>query len=394
MSGPAAPRPVAVVTGYIVRFPLGGMSLVFLPYLQGLRDLGFEPVYAETADLSGEGHAGTCYDPDRGTLTRDPTVGLAHLRRSLAAEGLGEIRWWYRDGDEDHGMTREEARGTLAGAAVLIDVAATCWAPEFDRVPRRILVDCDAPFTQIRMLQDPEWAAHIDRHDVLATYAVNLADGTAAAPTADREWVATLPPVHLPSWPGTSVPEGAPWTTVTSWTSYGPRDWDGRRWHQKDITLEGMIDLPGRVSARLELALAGDAPRERLRARGWHVVDPVPRSRTPADYRSYLAGSRGEIGVAKDAFVQARTGAFNNRTAAYLAAGRPAVVSDTDLSWLHAGTGLRTFRDVEGAAEGIREVEAEWDEHAVGARDLAQRWFSARHVLADLLGAADVSVPG
>lgn len=389
-----AARPVVVVTGYIVRFPLGGMTLVFLPYLQGLRDLGFEPVYVETADISGEGHDGTCYDPDRGVLTRDPTVGLAHLRHSLEVEGLDGIRWWYRDGDEDHGMSREEARATLAGAAAVIDVAATCWAPELELASRHILVDCDAPFTQIRMLQDPEWAAHIDRHDVLATYAVNLADGTADVPSAGRRWVATLPPVDLASWTVEPVVDGAAWTTVTSWASYGPRDWDGRRWHQKDVTVERILELPERVGVPVEVALAGTAPRDRLRAHGWRVVDPVPRSRSTADYRSYLADSRGEIGIAKDAFVQARTGAFNNRTAAYLAAGRPAVVSDTGLAWMGAGTGLRVFRDVGGAARGIRTVEDAWDDHAAGARARAERWFSAPRVLTDLLRAADVPLPG
>ncbi|MBW3562468.1 MAG: hypothetical protein KY437_08230 [Actinobacteria bacterium] len=389
-----AARPVVVVTGYVVRFPLGGMTLVFLPYLQGLRDLGFEPVYVETADISGEGHDGTCYDPDRGMLTRDATVGLAHLRHSLEVEGLGGIRWWYRDGDEDHGMSREEARATLAGAAVVIDVAATCWAPELELASRHILVDCDAPFTQIRMLEDPDWAAHIDRHDVLATYAVNLADGTADVPSAGRRWVATLPPVDVASWTVEPVEDGAAWTTVTSWASYGSRDWDGRRWHQKDVTLERIVELPDRIGVPVELALAGAAPRDRLRAHGWRVVDPVPRSRSTADYRSYLADSRGEIGIAKDAFVQARTGAFNNRTAAYLAAGRPAVVSDTGLSWMGAGTGLRLFRDVGGAARGIRTVEGAWDDHAAGARERAERWFSAPRVLTDLLRAADVPLPG
>lgn len=386
-------RPVAVVTGYIVRFPLGGMSWVFLAYLLGLRELGFEPVFMETAGLSGQPHPTCCFDPDADRMTAAPDVGIDHLARTLATVGLDGLRWWYRDGDDDHGMSRAEARATLTDCDVLLDIAATCWCSEFDLAPRRVLVDCDAPFTQIRMLDDDGWADHVDRHHVLATYAVNLPDGAADMPDAGRRWVPTLPPVHVPSWPSDPPSPRAPWTTVTSWTSYGDRDWDGRSWRQKDATFDRIMDLPDRVDSRLQLALSGEAPRDRLRAHGWEVVDPIPRSRTVGDYADYLSGSKGELGVAKDAFVQARTGAFNNRAAAYLASGRPVVVADTGLSWLPLGDGVHAFRDVDDGADALRMVDDDLDAQASAARRTATQWFSASEVVADLLASADVAVP-
>jgi len=65
-------KPIAVVAGYIVRYPVGGMTWVFLNYLLGLRALGFEPVFVEAA-----GPQPTCYDVGAGRMTDDPTYGVA-----------------------------------------------------------------------------------------------------------------------------------------------------------------------------------------------------------------------------------------------------------------------------------------------------------------------------
>ena len=46
-------------------------------------------------------------------------------------------------------------------------------------------------------------------------------------------------------------------------------------------------------------------------------------------YRRYIAGSRGEFTVAKDQNVRLRSGWFSDRSATYLAAGRPVVTQDT-----------------------------------------------------------------
>src|SRR6185436_7145982 len=96
------------------------------------------------------------------------------------------------------GMSREEAVATLEGAEVLLNVGASGWAPEFARAPRRVLIDCDAPFTQIRLAdEEAGWCAFVDAHDVHATYAVNLAAGSCAVPDGGRTWVPKRPPIHL-----------------------------------------------------------------------------------------------------------------------------------------------------------------------------------------------------
>ena len=381
-----------MVAGYVIRYPVGGMTWVFLNYLLGLRDLGFEPVFVEAA-----GPQPTCYDVSQQRMTEDPSYGVAYLTTALQAAGLGDVRWWYRQDapGDDLGMTREEAVATLESCSVLLDVSGSGWAPEFGRAPRRVLVDTDAPFTQIRLADGDEyWAAFVDVHDSLATYAVNLAEGRSDAPSVGRTWTATRPPIHLPSWPVSAVPDSAPWTTVTSWASYGSAWWKLEEYRQKDAEYMRLRDLPGRLPVPLELALGGQAPRRQLAEFGWGVVDPVERTLTPAHFERYVRASRGELGVAKQAYVRSRTGAFNDRSLAYLASGRPVVCSDTGLGdWLPLGEGLLAFDDVDGAARAIAQVEEDAQAHGTAARRIAEDHFAADAVLSDLLTAVQVALP-
>lgn len=379
-------KPVAVVAGYIVRYPVGGMTWVFLNHLLGLRELGFEPVFVEAA-----GPQPTCYDVVGGRMTDDPSYGIAYLEQALADAGL-DIRWWYHDEAGDHGMPRDEAVATLESAAVLLNVSGSCWADDFARVPRRVFVDTDAPFTQIRLADGEEgWTAFVDAHDTHATYAVNVAEGTSGAPATRHAWIATRPPIHLPSWPAAPVVDGS-WTTVTSWGAYGGAWWDLEEYRQKDVAYMALRDLPGRVDVQLELALGGNAPRRQLEAFGWGLADPVAVTRTTGEFQRYLRRSRAELSVAKQAYTRAQTGAFNDRSLAYLATGRPVVYSDTGLGWLPTGEGLLTFGTVDEAAAAIKAVEADPVAHSTAARRVAEQ-FSAATVVADLLTAAGIDLP-
>lgn len=380
-------RPVAIVAGYLVRYPVGGMTWVFLNWLRGLEDLGYEPVFMEAA-----GPQPTCYDVAAGRMTDDPSYGAAYADRVL--DGM---RWWYADPDlagGGVGMAYDEAIAALDSAAVLVNVGGSCWAPEFERTPRRVLVDTDAPFTQLRLADgDTSFAGLVDRHDTLATYAVHVADGTARTPDGGRSWLPTRPPVHLPSVEVSPVPEGS-WTTVTSWSSYGARWWDLEEYRQKDVSYMSIGDLPSKVDGvRLELALSGDGPVRQLEKRGWHIVDPTPVTLTPQAFTGYLQGSRGELGVTKQAYTKARTGAFNDRTLMYAASGRPVVCSDTGLDWLPTGQGVLPFTDLASAAEAILQVEADPQAHGDAARRVAEEHFAADRVVSELLTAADVPLP-
>jgi hypothetical protein len=365
------------------------MAWSFLNHLLGLRDLGFEPVFMEAPI-----EPNSCYDVAAADLTDDPTYGLAFLKASLASVGLDGMRWCYLDGDRYWGMSRDEAVDVLERSSVLLNVTASSWTDDFARASRRILIDCDAPLTQIQLANGRQPLSGIaSMHDTFFTYGVNLAEGRALGPTAGLRWQPTRPPVHLPSFEVTAPPNGGAWTSVTSWSSTATFEWRGDAFGDKARSYRELMDLPARVPVSLELAAAGDAPADDLCARGWKVIDPVPVTRTVDTFRHYVTRSRAEFGVAKHAFVHSQNGAFNDRALAYLASGRPVVCSDTGLGWLPPSDGVVPFTDLDAAAAGIRRVEADIEHHGRAARRFVETHFSAGDVIADLLREADVPLP-
>jgi hypothetical protein len=389
-AGGAGDRPVAVVVGYLVRYPLAGMAWVTLNWLRAVRDLGFEPVFMEAA-VTPE----ACWDVDAGALTDDATYGVRFLESACAASGLGPIRWWYKGNGRTWGMTTEEASATLVASTVLLNVGASSWCRELAAAPAKVLVDCDAPLTQLKLAEGREpLSTMVAAHDVLATTAVNLADGRGPFPTGGRRWLPTRPPVTLDAWPAVELASDGRWTTVTSWSTGATARFDGEVYGQKDKAYEALIDLPGHVAVDLELAVAANAPAGRLRAAGWHLQDPTPVTRDLGTFAAYVRASRGELAVAKHAFGAARSGAMNDRSLAYLASGRPVVCTDVGLDWVGPGDGLVTFApgDVAGAAAAIGAVEDDPQRHATAARAHAER-FDGATVAAELLRAAGVPVP-
>jgi hypothetical protein len=90
--------------------------------------------------------------------------------------------------------------------------------------------------------------------------------------------------------------------------------------------------------------------------------------------------------VARDQYVRPRTGWFSDRSACYLAAGRPVVTEETGFSKvLPTGKGLFGFSTVEEADEAVGAVEADYEAHARAARDVAAEHFAAEKVLGRLL---------
>src|ERR1051325_6207324 len=81
-----------LVTGYNIRYPLGGQIAHNLNYLVGLSRLGCEVWYVEE---SGS-WPNSCYNPNTGAMSCDPTYGIEALKRLLENFGLGQ-NWVYVD---------------------------------------------------------------------------------------------------------------------------------------------------------------------------------------------------------------------------------------------------------------------------------------------------------
>jgi len=95
--------------------------------------------------------------------------------------------------------------------------------------------------------------------------------------------------------------------------------------------------------------------------------------------------------VAKDQYVRLRTGWFSDRTACYLASGRPAITQETGFTKIYGGEkGLLSFRTVDEIVEHVRAINADYKAHCRAAFEIAAETFEATKVLASLLERAGV----
>jgi glycosyltransferase involved in cell wall biosynthesis len=127
---------------------------------------------------------------------------------------------------------------------------------------------------------------------------------------------------------------------------------------------------------------------------GFSRVDPSVVSATLDGYRDYIRGSWAELMVAKEMYVASRSGWFSERSACYLASGRPVLAQDTGLDGLlPAGEGLVTFADLDEAVAAVEAIAGDWQRHARAARDLAEEYFDSDIVLGRLLDVVGAAGP-
>jgi hypothetical protein len=112
----------------------------------------------------------------------------------------------------------------------------------------------------------------------------------------------------------------------------------------------------------------------------------VPISQDTDRYRAYIQGSRGEFTVARDQYVRPRTGWFSDRSACYLAAGRPVITQETGFSkFLPTGRGLFGFETMEDILAAVDAIERDYAGNCRAARDIAMEYFAAEKVISSLM---------
>ncbi|MYD69974.1 MAG: hypothetical protein F4W89_04395 [Acidobacteria bacterium] len=370
-----------VLAGIIGRYPFGGVTWCSLMYLLGLRALGHEVCYLEDT--------GECvYDADADAITLDPGYGTRYIQDALAPFGLDD-RWCFVNYDETyHGWTRPQLRAFCRDADLFLNLSGGSWfwRDEYRAIPHRAFIDSDPVFTQLAIAKGVPWYVDFFREfDHLFTFGANIAKPGAAVdvPSGPFKWEHTWQPVTTGLWQTDEPPARDRFTTVMTWKTESFADVDGN----KDREFVRFIDLPARTAARFEIAVNG--PRDLLRRHGWSPLDAMQVSRTAPTYQSFIQGSKAEFGVAKHAYVAHRSGWFSDRTACYLAAGRPAVAQDTGWSdHLPAGKGLLPFSTLEEAVDSVERVERDYAAHSAKARDIAIECFDADRILPPLIDRA------
>jgi hypothetical protein len=171
------------------------------------------------------------------------------------------------------------------------------------------------------------------------------------------------------------------------WNSYPAVIYGGVRYGLKEDSFGPYMDLPLRVREPLELAVTGPStPNEALAAGGWRIVDGVKVTTTPGHYRRYIAGSKAEFSIAKHGYAVSHSGWFSERSVAYMATGRPAVLQDTGFTaWMECGAGILPFSDPDQACAAIEEISARYELHCRSAREMAEAYFDSDRVLNALL---------
>jgi hypothetical protein len=376
-----------IVLGYIVRGPIGGLVWHHLQYVMGLAKLGHEVYFVEDSGDS----PWCCYDPSRHVTDSDPTFGLRFAQQVFELGGVGE-RWAYYDAHRStwHGPA-DRVPQLCETADLLLNLGGVNTLRNwFKGIPRRALVDTDPAFTQIKHLTDPAAHAEAAQHTSFFSFAENIVAGTSTVPVDGFAWQATRQPMVLDAWPVTPMADGVNrFTTVMQWNSYPPREYAGRRFGMKSDSFTPYLELPRAVSAQLEVAVGGDAAREALSGHGWIVRDPLETIADAEMYRRYLRESSAEFTVAKHGYVVTNTGWFSERSAAYLATGRPVITQDTGFrQWLRADSGVLAFSTPEEAAEAIHAVAGEYQKHSTAARVVAEEYFDAAEVLPSLISRA------
>ena len=174
-----------------------------------------------------------------------------------------------------------------------------------------------------------------------------------------------------------------------NWQSHKIVEYGGRAYGQKDVEFQKVLGLPTRTRFKLSAAISGNPPLDDLNKSGWIVEDAQQVTRTLEGYKNHIRGSRGEFSVCKNVFVALRTGWFSDRSAAFLASGRPVILQDTGFSEvLPTGEGLLSFGSAEEAASALEAVESDYERHSVKARELAEAYLAADKVLAVMIETA------
>jgi hypothetical protein len=375
-----------VVAGGVGAMPFAGVTWQVLHYLEGFRRLGHDVFYLEDTQRWP-------YDPVNETVCDDPAPAIAYIESLMKAH---DFKWAYRDvaSEELYGVSERALAELLSSADLLINVSGVMvLRDDHMRVPVRVYLETDPVLPQIEIAKGNDFTIDmLAAHTHHFTYGENFGAPDCEVPLGWFDYLPTRQPVVLDWWRSYGPPTERAFTTVANWHQES-KDirWNGRllTW-SKDVQFARFMSLPSRVEVPVELALAADddGALSRLREAGWRVRPAAPLSKNIDAYRDYVRGSTGEFSVAKEQYALLRSGWFSDRTACYLAAGRPAIVQDTGFDRaLPTGEGLHAFRTLDDAVAAFEDVCSDYSRHARAAQEIAAEHLRAEKVLGRLIDA-------
>ena len=328
------------------------------------------------------------YEPGSDSMVSGHKPFVDYLSRTFEKYGL-DGRWTFvAHTGEQYGVTGQRLQAFLGSAELFLNVTgAGVLKDAYRKIPNRAFLDTDPGFIQFRLAKgirrDKE---HVERHTTHFSFGCNIGPPECTIPTLGVRWRPTVQPICLSLWPELPAPADGHYTTVLKWQSYDTFEFEGEEYGLKEPEMIRFLDLPQRTGERLELSIAGHPPADELRASGWILRDGLEVSGSVEDYQSYISGSKAEWSVAKQAYVKTNSGWFSERSACYLASGRPVILQETGYSnWMRTGKGVIPFTNLEEAGAALEDVSTRYPEHCAAARELGHEYFSADKVLRTLI---------
>jgi glycosyltransferase involved in cell wall biosynthesis len=384
-----------LVMGFMGSCPIAGVIWQHVHYIVGLQRLGHDVYYIEDS-------ARLPYNPETFEVNNEFDYAARLLER-LAREFEFKNRWAfcarYLRGQPTAGLSLNRVRQLYREADAILNI---CGAQEFNddllASDRIIYVESDPGVEQIRI--DKGVRSTIDylrRHRALFSFGENVGTESFPVPTHNMKWLPTRQPVVTDLWKTNRAPSrAAVFTSVANWSTSGLKDitWRGEKYlWSKSREFLRFLAAPKKAGETFELAT--NIPDAKTRAKflrnGWRFHSPLQLSVDYWLYRDYVRRSRGEFTVAKDQYVRLNTGWFSDRSACYLAAGRPVIIQQSGFTQ-HYGNdgGLFAFSSIKEIVEAVKAINSDYAKHSRAAREVAREIFEAEKVLASLLDRAGV----
>ena len=388
-------RKKIVVMGFTAGCPIAGVIWQHVHYIVGLQRLGHEVYYIEDS-------ARLPYNPVTWGMSEDYTYAAEFLAK-LAAQFGFEGRWGYCARFlPDHpcvGLPKSEITRLYREADAILNV---CGSQEFNddlmQSDRILYVESDPGVEQIKVDKGEQGTIdYLSKHRALFTFGEKVGNADFPVPLHGRRWFPTRQPVVTDLWKTDAPPsEAAVFTSIANWNTSGKKDisWKGENYlWSKSLEFLKFADAPRCAGEPFELAtdIKDKATRELFQRNGWRFVSPHEMSIDWDQYLRYIQHSKGEFTVAKDQYVRLNTGWFSDRSACYLAAGRPVITQQTGFTKFYGGdAGLFAFSSMDEIVEAVREVKADYSKQSRAATAIAREYFEAEKVLAQLLDHAGV----
>ena len=381
-------KPKIVLLGLMTRMPVAGVVWQTMHYLVGFQRLGYDVYYVEahactpSAFIEHESEDGADRAADF----------LAQLMRRF---DLGD-HWAYQALHADsrcYGMTETRLKELYCSAALIINLhGGTIPLPEHYATNRLVYLETDPVELQMELYENRQTTIDfLAPHCAFFSFGENFGRSDCLVPLSDRfHFHPTRQPVVMDFWQSAVSQPREVWTTIGNWQqSHRPVRFNGEFYHwSKHYEFLKFLDLPLLSQQTFELALSScEEPDQRmLEGKGWRVRSATHLSNDIDAYHEYLLESRGEFTVAKDQNIRLRSGWFSDRSATYLAAGRPVITQETGFSnVLPTGRGLFGFSTMDDVLAAIDCVNSDYKAECRAAREIAQEYFDAEIVLGELL---------